>query len=83
MANIVDTIIRKTLLPAAEIVDWLAGLTVSDGGPGNRSQYISLINCKNFIRSLYFRRKPDKREESLLQAALKAAEALLNRFAAR
>lgn len=79
IANIVDTMSRKTLLPATEIADWLAGLTVSDGGPGNRSQYISRINCKNFIRSLYFRRKPDEREESL-QAALMAAEAALNRF---
>lgn len=79
IANIVDTMIRKTLLPAAEIADWLAGLTVNDGGPGNRSQYISRINCKNFIRSLYFRRKPDEREESI-QAALLTAEAALNRF---
>ncbi|MFD1176363.1 DUF2785 domain-containing protein [Paenibacillus puldeungensis] len=79
IANIVDTMSRKTLLPAAELASWLAGLAVCDGGPGNRSQYISRINCKNFIRCLYFRGGHDQQEESI-QAALFTAEAALNRF---
>lgn len=81
IATIVDTMIGNALLPAAEIAGWLAGLAEYGSSPRSRSQRIDRINCKNFVRSLYFRRGQDQREDTpMIHTALLAAEAALNMF---
>lgn len=82
MARIVDTMIDKSLLPQQEIADWISGLTHCAELPQSRGPRIARINSKNFLRSLYFRRGKISRG-SVLDAAILAGEAKLNRFAIR
>ncbi|MEJ8545304.1 DUF2785 domain-containing protein [Brevibacillus borstelensis] len=81
IATIVDTMIDKELLPRQEIADWISGLAQCGGWPRSRGQVIARVNSKNFLRSLYFRRERD-RSGNAVMAAMLAAEAALNKFAA-
>lgn len=76
MATIVDTMLCHNLLAREQIAEWLSSLAACGSQPRSRSQYINRVNCKNFVRSLYFRRGTE------LQEAHLAAEAELNRFRA-
>lgn len=82
MARIVDTMMDKSLLPQQEIADWISGLTHCAELPQSRGPRIARVNSKNFLRSLYFRRGKISRG-SVLDAAILAGEAKLNRFAIR
>ncbi|WP_102275388.1 DUF2785 domain-containing protein [Cytobacillus massiliigabonensis] len=82
MATIVDTMIVKKLIPYKEITDWLIGLADCAEWKRTRDQRIALINSKNFIRSLYFRRDYVSFHNQLA-AALLEAEGKLNHFAKR
>jgi len=79
LVNIVDTMINKELLPHQEIADWISCLAQCCNLPRSRSQVIARVNSKNFLRSLYFRRGQDSRENELNTAIL-GTEAKLNRF---
>ncbi|MNC56767.1 hypothetical protein D3C75_1063870 [compost metagenome] len=76
MATIVDTMLQHNLLTREQIAEWLSSLAACGSQPRSRSHYINRVNCKNFVRSLYFRRGRE------LQEAHLAAEAELNRFRA-
>lgn len=80
MARIVDTMIDKSLLPPQEIADWIGGLTHCADLPQSRGPRIARVNSKNFLRSLYFRRGKISRG-NIIDAAILAGEAKLNRFA--
>ncbi|AZS13291.1 DUF2785 domain-containing protein [Paenibacillus lutimineralis] len=82
MATIVDTMIDRSLLPQQEIADWISGLTHCAELPQSRGPRIARVNSKNFLRSLYFRRGKISRG-SVLDTAILAGEAKLNRFAIR
>lgn len=82
MATIVETMIDKSLLPQQEIADWISGLTQCADLPQSRGPRIARVNSKNFLRSLYFRRGQISRG-NILDAAILAGEAKLNRFAIR
>jgi len=79
LVNIVDTMIDKKLLPHQEIADWISCLAQCCDLPRSRSQVIARVNSKNFLRSLYFRRRQDSQENELKTAIL-GTEAKLNRF---
>ncbi|SCX87504.1 DUF2785 domain-containing protein [Lysinibacillus fusiformis] len=79
LVNIVDTMIDKELLPHQEIADWISCLAQCCDLPRSRSQVIARVNSKNFLRSLYFRRRQDSQENELKTAIL-GTEAKLNRF---
>lgn len=79
LVNIVDTMIDKELLPHQEIADWISCLAQCCDLPRSRSQVIARVNSKNFLRSLYFRRRQDSQENEL-KTALLGTEAKLNRF---
>ncbi|MBE9913738.1 DUF2785 domain-containing protein [Paenibacillus donghaensis] len=80
IARIVDTMIDKSLLPQQEVADWISGLTYCADLPQSRGPRIARVNSKNFLRSLYFRRGQISRG-NILDAAILAGEANLNRFA--
>lgn len=82
IASIVDTMIEKDLLSHQEITEWISGLAQCVGWPRSRGQVIARVNCKNFLRSLYFRREQDSHGNGLA-AVMLAAEAKLNKFAIR
>ncbi|WP_336635001.1 DUF2785 domain-containing protein [Lysinibacillus fusiformis] len=82
LVNIVDGIIDNELLPHQEIADWISSLAQCCTLPRSRSQVITRVNNKNFIRSLYFRRGQDSRQNELHTVML-ATEAKLNRFSIR
>ena len=82
IASIVDTMIVKKLIPYKEITDWLIGLADCAEWKRTRDQRIALINSKNFMRSLYFRREYVSHNNQLA-AALLEAEGILNNFAIR
>ncbi|MER2037224.1 MAG: DUF2785 domain-containing protein [Solibacillus sp.] len=79
MVNIVDIMIDKELLPQQEIANWISGLAECCNLPRSRSQVIARVNSKNFLRSLYFRRGHDSRENELNTILLRT-ESKLNRF---
>ncbi|MDF2681826.1 MAG: hypothetical protein K0R47_3016 [Brevibacillus sp.] len=80
MANIVDTVIDKDLLPQQKIADWISRLAACSDWPRSRAQVIARVNSKNFLRSLYFRRGRDRQGNGLV-AAMHDAEGKLNKFA--
>lgn len=82
LVNIVDAIIDNELLPHQEIADWVSSLAQCCNLPRSRSQVITRVNNKNFIRSLYFRRGQDSRQ-NVLHTVMLATEAKLNRFSIR
>ncbi|KGA83889.1 hypothetical protein KQ41_03540 [Lysinibacillus fusiformis] len=82
LVNIVDAIIVKELLPHQEIADWISSLAQCCNLPRSRSQVITRVNNKNFIRSLYFRREQESRQ-NVLHTVMLATEAKLNRFSIR
>lgn len=82
LVNIVDAIIDNELLPHQEIADWISSLAQCCNLPRSRSQVITRVNNKNFIRSLYFRRGQDNRQ-NVLHTVMLATEAKLNRFSIR
>ncbi|MFJ7919678.1 DUF2785 domain-containing protein [Lysinibacillus fusiformis] len=82
LVNIVDAIIDNELLPHQEIAVWISSLAQCCNLPRSRSQVITRVNNKNFIRSLYFRRGQDSRQNELHTVML-ATEAKLNRFSIR
>ncbi|MCK1987971.1 DUF2785 domain-containing protein [Lysinibacillus fusiformis] len=82
LVNIVDAIIDKELLPHQEIADWISSLAQCCNLPRSRSQVITRVNNKNFIRSLYFRREQESRQ-NVLHTVMLATEAKLNRFSIR
>ncbi len=82
LVNIVDAIIDKELLPHQEIADWISSLAQCCTLPRSRSQVITRVNNKNFIRSLYFRREQESRQ-NVLHTVMLATEAKLNRFSIR
>ncbi|WP_106767412.1 DUF2785 domain-containing protein [Paenibacillus faecalis] len=79
IASIVDVMIDQELLSEPEIMNWIHGLAQCSEWPRSRNQNIARVNSKNFLRSLYFRREPFSRRESLSSTIL-AAQAKLNRF---
>jgi hypothetical protein len=80
IVSIVDTMMDKGLLPQQEIANWISGLTHCVDWPRSRGQMIARVNSKNFFRSLYLRRGQISRG-NVLDAAILAGEAKLNRFA--
>lgn len=80
LASIVDTMMDKALLSHQEIAHWISGLAQCGSWPRSRGQRIAQVNSKNVVRCLYFRREQDSGNG--LAAALLAAEAKLNRYAA-
>ncbi|MGG1658311.1 DUF2785 domain-containing protein [Brevibacillus sp. NRS-1366] len=79
IATIVDTMIDKDLLPEQEIANWISDLAQCNDWPRSRGQVIARVNSKNFLRSLYFRKRQDNRRKDLV-AVILAAEADLNKF---
>ena len=79
IASIVDTMIVKKLIPYKEITDWLIGLADCAEWKRTRDQRIALINSKNFMRSLYFRREYDSINNHIA-AAILDTERKLNNF---
>lgn len=79
IATIVATMIDHHLLPQQSIVDWIRNLEQCGGWPRSRGQYVSRVNTKNFVRSLYFRLLPLKNNPAMVEALLKA-EMNLNEF---
>lgn len=79
IASIVDMMIDKNLLPQQEITDWISGLAQCGSWPRSRDQMTARVNSKNFLRSLYFRKRRDIGRHGLT-AAMLAAEAKLNKF---
>ncbi|MNY57252.1 hypothetical protein D3C86_1934310 [compost metagenome] len=79
MATIVDTMIVQERLAWDTIAGWIGHLSECGDWPPGRSQRIAQVNSKSFLRSLYFRRGRQERNEVFEQALL-AAEASLNRF---
>jgi hypothetical protein len=81
ITTILDTMIEHSLLSQEDIVSWINGLVQCTSWPRSRSQVISRVNVKNFLRSLYFRRAQDERD-NIFVAAIHSAERELNKFAA-
>ncbi|MNI55417.1 hypothetical protein D3C73_1103680 [compost metagenome] len=79
LATIVDTMITEERLGEAAVTSWLTGLSECIDWTQDRRQRIASVNCKNFLRCLYFRRSREKRSGGILTALL-AAEAALNKF---
>ncbi|MEK3827097.1 DUF2785 domain-containing protein [Paenibacillus sp. FSL K6-1558] len=80
MTTILDTIIEQSLLSQKDIISWINGLVRCTSWPRNRGQVISRVNVKNFLRSLYFRRSQDERDNNLVEA-IRSAEMNVNKFA--
>ncbi|ASA26494.1 DUF2785 domain-containing protein [Paenibacillus donghaensis] len=80
IATIVDTMLEQELLPEQQVVEWIGGLSACASQPKCREQVIARVNSKNLVRCLYFRRVQGTRSP-VLEAALLAAEAALNKFA--
>jgi hypothetical protein len=80
IVSIVDSMIDKDLIPKKVVEEWISGLTQCTDWPRSRSQVIARVNSKNFVRSLYFRRRQDSQVNGFVESLL-AAEAKLNKFA--
>jgi hypothetical protein len=79
IATIVATIIDHHLLPQPSIVDWIGSLAQCGEWPRSRSKVVARVNTKNFLRSLYFRLLPMKKNQDMVAVILKA-EMNLNSF---
>lgn len=79
LVNIVDTMIDQVLLPHQYLTDWVNSLAQCCNFPRSRSQVVARVNSKNFLRSLYFRRRQESRGNELNTVMLDT-EAQLNRF---
>lgn len=79
IATIVDTVIMHHLLPQEQIAGWFKRLGATGSLERNRITDINIINCKNFLRALYFRRD-GYGAEKVLHTDLLAALHTLNRF---
>lgn len=79
LVEIVDTMIEQELLPHHEITNWISGLAQCCNLPRSRSQMIARVNSKNFLRSLFFRRRQESRVNELNKVIL-STEEKLNRF---
>lgn len=79
IATLVETMVDHELLPEQEIAVWINSLTEWSDYPGSRSHRIAKVNSKNFLRSLYFRKRQGTSKQYLV-AAILAAEARVNKF---
>lgn len=79
IASILDTIIFNQFLPHTSVVKWISQLEECCSWPRSRSQYITRVNTKNFLRSLYFRLIHNNRGIEYIDSILHT-EAVLNKF---
>jgi hypothetical protein len=79
IATILDTMIIHHLLPQEQIACWFVSLGATGSEPRSRSADINRVNCKNFLRCVYFRRD-GYAAEGILHSALLTALHAVNRF---
>lgn len=79
IATIIVTIIDHHLLPQQSITDWILNLAQCGSWPRSHSQYVTRINTKNFLRSLYFRLLLTEKNMDIVDVLLKT-EKNLNEF---
>lgn len=53
MVNAVESVLKRRLIKEADILTWLGGFQIQ--GNSNIEKLHSKVNCKGFLRSLYFR----------------------------
>ncbi|AIQ17731.1 hypothetical protein H70357_14480 [Paenibacillus sp. FSL H7-0357] len=82
IATIVDSMVFHSLLPEEQLAGWISALGECGSLPRTRSVDINRINCKNFLRALYFRRGSHIRGQQLEEAFM-SAEINLNKFTMR
>ncbi|WP_373457769.1 DUF2785 domain-containing protein [Paenibacillus wynnii] len=80
IASIVDTILFLQLLPHPIMVEWIGQLGDCCSWPRSRRQYITRVNTKNCMRSLYFRCVHNNEASVYIDPILKL-ERKLNKFA--
>ena len=73
LAVAVMVVIWNEVLTIEELIDWIDGFNMSDNEWWNGSvpaDYYRHINCKNFMRSLYFKLLPHKTYEKICESML-------------
>lgn len=79
ITNAVYNIIEKNLIGYESIINWIEGLTQCCDWERSHSQYITRVNTKNLIRSLYFRLLHKKSPVELIDT-LREIEKKLNNY---
>lgn len=79
IATILDTMIIHSLLPQEQIAGWFGSLGAFGKEPRSRRTDMNRVNCKNFLRCVYFRRD-GYAAEGVVYTALRAALRAVNRF---
>lgn len=79
MTRVVFLITVKALLPKESICRWIEGLEKGISSEYSREQYITRVNTKNFIRSLYFSLIHQQNTKDITDLLFKTEEKL-NKF---
>lgn len=80
ICSIVETIIVNQLIDQPLLLEWMNQLDLCCSWPRSHSQFITRVNTKNCLRSLYFRLIHMDRGTAYIDSILKL-EAKLNKFA--